>query len=306
MNSPTSINPFWGPPTSHANFCEEVQYPPPQTPINPTTFTYPINQDYTITRYIAELINTLTNITYILYALHGLRHLPHHPTPSFSRRIPYYGLIGVCSAGFHMSLKYHTQMEAAPHSSSVYMDDLFMLLTTSPLLHRVLTVNTSAQTASRVALALGAALLGLAAVHIATDELVLHSVSFVDSVTVIGVRTMQLIQQRTVRGSVARTELWRLVRFGAVIFNVGYAVWLVDGWGCQVLRRWRAAVGVPWAFGLELHGWWHIFTGVGAYTLIAVIDHLVSGAEHGDLQRSVAWPLSSMVASKTPEAKAKE
>ncbi|PYI23931.1 alkaline ceramidase family protein [Aspergillus violaceofuscus CBS 115571] len=290
MNSPTSINPFWGPPTSHANFCEE---------------------DYTITRYIAELINTLTNVTYILYALHGLRHLPHHPTPSFSRRIPYYGLIGVglCSAGFHMSLKYHTQMEAAP------LDDLSMLLTTTPLLHRVLTVNTSAQTASRVALALGAALLGLAAVHVATNELVLHSVSFVGSVTVIGVRTMQLIQQRTVRGSVARTELWRLVRFGAadmlmaagvVIFNVGYAVWLVDGWACQVLRRWRAAVGVPWAFGLELHGWWHIFTGVGAYTLIAVIDHLVSGAEHGDLQRSVAWPLSSMVASKTPEAKAKE
>ncbi|PYH86288.1 alkaline ceramidase family protein [Aspergillus uvarum CBS 121591] len=276
MNSPISTNSFWGPPTSHANFCEE---------------------DYTMTRYIAEFINTLTNLTYILYALHGLRHLPHHPSPSLARLVPYYGLIGVglCSAGFHMSLKYHTQM----------MDDLSMLLTTTPLLHRVLTVNTSARTSSRVALVLGAALLSLAAVHIATDELVLHAVSFVGSVTAIGVRTMQLIQQRTVRGSVARTELWRLVRFGAVIFNVGYAVWLVDGWVCQVLRRWRAAVGVPWAFGLELHGWWHIFTGVGAYTFIAVIDYLVSGAEHTDLQRSVAWPLSLLV-SKTPEAKAKE
>ncbi|RAH75722.1 ceramidase [Aspergillus aculeatinus CBS 121060] len=276
MSSPIPTDPFWGPPTSHANFCEE---------------------DYTITRYIAEFINTLTNLTYILYALHGLRHLPHHPSPSFSRRIPYYGLIGVglCSPGFHLSLKYHTQM----------MDDLSMLLTTTPLLHRVLTVNTSAQTSSRVALALGAALLGLAAVHVATDELVLHAVGFVGSVTVIGVRTMQLIQQRTSRGSVARRELWALVRFGAVIFHVGYAVWLVDGWACPVLRRWRAAVGVPWAFVLELHGWWHIFTGVGAYTFIAVIDHLVSGAEHAELQRSVAWPLNWMV-SRTAEAKVKE
>ena len=50
---------------------------------------------------------------------------------------------------------------------------------------------------------------------------------------------------------------------------------------------------------------WHIFTGVGAYTFIAVIDHLVSGAEHAELQRSVAWPLNWMV-SRTAEAKVKE
>ncbi|RAL10184.1 ceramidase [Aspergillus homomorphus CBS 101889] len=266
MNAQSSINPFWGPPSSHSNFCEE---------------------DYMITRYTAEFINTLTNLIYVLYAIHGLVHLPRNPSPSLSRRIPYYGLIGVgiCSAGFHMSLKYHTQM----------MDDLSMLLTTTPLLHRVLTVNADPRGSSLVAMALGSALVALAAVHVATDELILHAVSFVVSVTVIGVRTMQLLARRTVVGSAERRALWRMVVFGALIFNVGYAVWLVDGWVCEWLRGWRALVGLPWAFLLELHGWWHIFTGVGAYTFIAVIDHLVSGGAYEDFGESVAWPLSLMV-----------
>lgn len=34
---------FWGPPTSACNFCEE---------------------DYAVTRYVAEFINTLTNLAY--------------------------------------------------------------------------------------------------------------------------------------------------------------------------------------------------------------------------------------------------
>lgn len=37
---------------------------------------------------------------------------------------------------------------------------------------------------------------------------------------------------------------------------------------------------------------WHIFTGIGAYVFIAVIDHLVSGEDHQDIDQSFAWPAS--------------
>jgi dihydroceramidase len=35
---------------------------------------------------------------------------------------------------------------------------------------------------------------------------------------------------------------------------------------------------------------WHIFTGIGAYTFIAVIDQLLSGEDHQDID--FAWPVS--------------
>ncbi len=28
---------------------------------------------------------------------------------------------------------------------------------------------------------------------------------------------------------------------------------------------------MPWSFVLELHGWWHIFTGIGAYTCLSLL-----------------------------------
>lgn len=95
------------------------------------------------------------------------------------------------------------------------VDDVSMLLTTTPVLHRVMTVNTSRRTSTILAILLSAALLGLVVVHVLTDELILHSVSFVVSVTIIGVRTMQLITTRTPKISLARRQIWGMVRFGA-------------------------------------------------------------------------------------------
>lgn len=90
-----------------------------------------------------------------------------------------------------------------------------MLLTTTPVLHRVLTVNSSQRTSTALAILLGILLVSFAAFHVITDELILHAVTFVVSVTVIGVRTMQLIKVRTEPGSMARRQIWGIVKFGA-------------------------------------------------------------------------------------------
>ncbi|KAJ5092281.1 alkaline ceramidase family protein [Penicillium alfredii] len=238
--------------------------------------------DYVVTRYVAEFINSLTNLVYISYAIYGIRQLRQKSNVDNFRVLPYWGLmaVGICSAAFHMSLKYHTQM----------LDDLSMLFATTPVLHRVLTVNASHRKSMSMALLLGSALFGLVIYHVVTDELILHSVSFVGMVTVIGVRTMQLIRTQTPADSVSRKQVWGIVRFGALIFNVGYWCWLLDRWACGFLQSSRATIGLPLAFLLELHGWWHIFTGIGAYIFIAVVDHLVSAEDHGDIEASFAWP----------------
>ncbi|OJJ32502.1 hypothetical protein ASPWEDRAFT_175783 [Aspergillus wentii DTO 134E9] len=223
--------PFWGPPTAQANFCEE---------------------DYVVTRYIAEFINTMTNLTYILYALYGIHRLRQKANSNILRALPYWGLmgVGICSGIFHTSLKYHTQM----------MDDLSMLLTTTPILHRVLTVGVERGNSILVAILLGSILTTIVIFHVATDELLLHSLFFVGSIAVIA------------------------------IFHLGYFVWIVDRWACGFLKEVRAAVGLPWAFLFELHGWWHIFTGMGAYIFIAAIDHLTSNDSDEEIEKAIAWP----------------
>ncbi|KAE8164844.1 ceramidase [Aspergillus tamarii] len=263
MFAETSPSAFWGAQTAKANFCEK---------------------DYVVTRYIAEFINSLTNLVYILYAIYGLRKLRRRSSYDIFRAIPYWGLmaVGICSAAFHISLKYHTQM----------LDDVSMLFTTTPVLHQVLTVNASRRHSVIMAILLWTSLIILVVYHMRTDELLLHSLSFAAMVIVIGIRTMQLINARTLAGSAARKQIWGMVRFGAVIFNLGFYLWLIDGWVCGFLRSARAKIGLPLAFLLELHGWWHIFTGIGAYIFIAVVDHLVSGESHDGLEVSFAWPAS--------------
>ena len=50
--------------------------------------------------------------------------------------------------------------------------------------------------------------------HVITDELLLHSASFVGMVAVIGLRTIQLVKTRTAPGSATRKMIWGIVRFG--------------------------------------------------------------------------------------------
>ncbi|KAJ5469926.1 hypothetical protein N7530_007283 [Penicillium desertorum] len=143
---------FWGSPNSKANYCET---------------------DYAVSRYIAEFINSLTNVVYIIYGIYGLRQLRREDKYGDSlRALPYWGLIavGLCSFAFHLSLKYHTQMITF---------------------------------------------------HVITDELVLHSVSFVGAVTLIGVHTIRLVNSRTLPGSVTRRQIWG-IQFSILGIGFGY------------------------------------------------------------------------------------
>lgn len=113
--------------------------------------------------------------------------------------------VGIGSAAFHISLQYHTQM----------LDDLSMLFTTTPLVHRVLTVNADRKSSFVIGLTVYLALALLVAYHVTTDELILHASFFVGSIAVIGIRTIQLFKQRTAENSTARRQLWGMIVFGA-------------------------------------------------------------------------------------------
>ena len=57
------------------------------------------------------------------------------------------------------------------------------------------------------------------------------------------------------------------------IFISGYIIWNIDNITCSWLTEAKRKIGMPLAFFLELHGWWHIFTGIGAYICMS-LTHL--------------------------------
>lgn len=85
-------------------------------------------------------------------------------------------------------------------------------------------------------------------------------------------------------------NMWILVCWGVSVFLAGFALWGMDIKYCGQLRARRRQIGLPWGALLELHGWWHVFTGYGAYCYIVWgihLRHILKG-DHGDYE--VIWP----------------
>ncbi|RAL16178.1 ceramidase [Aspergillus homomorphus CBS 101889] len=265
-------NPFWGPQTSYLNFCEE---------------------DYVVTRYVAEFINTSSSLIYILYGIYGLIQLRQKPAPSFARAIPWFGLMGVglCSAGYHMTLKYHTQMS----------DELSMHMLTTPLVYRVLTFQVSPQWRRVIGIALSVEFATVMIVHMAMDEFLLHAVTFGAGALLIARRTMQIIS-RQIPDPLIKKKTRNIGRFGIFCFLFGYFAWLIDVWACSQLTGIRQMVGAPFAFLFELHGWWHFFTAIGGYVAVAVVDMITSGEVDSDPSPQLAWPVSLAAGIMGPDA----
>ncbi|KFY13363.1 hypothetical protein V492_03316 [Pseudogymnoascus sp. VKM F-4246] len=253
-------DPYWGPTSSKANFCEE---------------------DYIVTPYIAELINTLTNLTYILYAIHGI-YKNWGRKDAFLRNIPYLGIMGVGfgSALFHATNKYYTQ----------WADDLSMLLATATVMHRVYTYDDTPLHAVLKGLGLAAFLTAFSVWHCMSNEIVGHATLFGVMVVLVGIKTRSIISAR-VSDPAVKKEVRKLSRWGSVIFVSGYIIWNIDNFTCSWLTEAKRNIGMPLSFLLELHGWWHIFTGIGAYIFIALVEYLTSEEAGEPLAGRFAWPV---------------
>jgi len=80
----------------------------------------------------------------------------------------------------------------------------------------------------------------------------------------VGIQTRSIIGAR-ISDLVVRKDVRKLATWGAIVFISGFGIWNLDNALCGSLTQTKRALGMPWSFVFELHGWWHIFTGVGAY-----------------------------------------
>jgi len=210
---------------------------------------------------MAEAVNSFTNLAYVYWAFKTL--LPGESllsTTAFPNLALFF--VGVTSFGFHLTLKYGTQM----------CDDLSMFWVCAAIIYELYTVDQSTTVKFAFGSALTAVLGVISAIHCTLNKLWLHNWTFVLLVTAIWPRVLYLIRNR-LEGQEKRYWIGKF-RVGGLCFLSGFVVWLIDGAVCGWLRETRNRLGLPWAFGLELHGWWHILTALGAGYCIRVTKRL--------------------------------
>lgn len=77
---------------------------------------------------------------------------------------------------------------------------------------------------------------------------------------------------------------------GIALFLIGFAIWNADNIFCKYLLSARHTLLLPWAALLEGHGWWHIFTSLGAYYFIIWRVWLEICLEGKERELMLYWP----------------
>ena len=249
---PLAMSGYWSPQTSAANFCEI---------------------DYEVSHYIAEFINTFSNLAFVWQAVVTL---PPHlrgngrefkvwnwPVEALSLL-----LVGLGSAAFHMTLLHETQI----------VDESGMYAITGALDYTLWSYGLSDIGKTALGTLIGGLVSGVVGwnfmgTHDGKADNAIHLALFVGLLTALWPRALYLIKKQSSirkqagdfkgRDEVAG-KLMREFRLGVLYFFVGFGLWLFEGQFCYGLRNIRGFTGMPLGWVLELHGWWHILTAMGA------------------------------------------
>lgn len=243
---------FWGPVTSTIDWCEE---------------------NYVVTPYVAEAMNTATNFTFVLLAGYALRNAIRY---QFEKRFVIAGcgfiLVGIGSWLFHMTLWYEFQL----------LDELPMIYATCIPLWSMFSYDRSRSGSTLIGLSIAAGALLLTAIYLWQKDPTLHQAAYgLLNVFIIVKSVLQTNQ--FVRDPVAKRNLRYTLALGVGEFLFGWFLWNTDVHFCQFYRGIRHAIGMPYGFFLEMHAAWHIFTCLGVYSYMQYLEYLhmfVMGVEH--------------------------
>ncbi|KAI5783568.1 ceramidase [Geopyxis carbonaria] len=236
----------WEPRTAKMNFCE---------------------LDYYMTPYIAEFINTISNVSYLWLAWHGYRQCCRNGgNNTIKLGYALLAFVGIGSIVFHATLKYECQL----------IDELAMLYATALVLYAVFSTLLPPVT---LGISLSGMMGSITYINAHTGgESLLHRVAFGAMIVTVGLRCMYLMTHFPDH----RDNLRVICTVGSISFVSGFGLWLTDVFACETLLAWRDVVGWPLGAVLELHGWWHILTAYGVYYYIVFTEYLQVCMEGGD------------------------
>jgi dihydroceramidase len=171
-------------------------------------------------------------------------------------------ILGISSFLFHASLRQTLQ----------FADELSMLGLAWSLLQGFMTVRRSSSYDRLIEISLAVFFPLFSLFYIWTGKIIYHATAFIITMVLIVLRGYYLFYWIKPGFPEAKRKEWRTRGWKSLILLlVGYAVWNIDLEFCAELRELRARLGLPWAWLLELHGWWHILTAASASVFMEIV-----------------------------------
>ncbi|ANZ77135.1 BA75_04330T0 [Komagataella pastoris] len=230
---------YWGPVTATIDWCEE---------------------NYVVSRYFAEFVNSTTNLSFfILSLLHLYSAIQNRHGTLYILVSIGMGTVGLGSWLFHMTLRYEFQL----------MDELPMIYVTAIPFGYIYSWQRSPfwKNFVRYGTAIFTVTLTLIYIFVYKNP-ILHQISYATLNFLIIYKTLKTINERVTDPEVRYLE-YKLLALSFSLFGFGFFVWNLDNIFCDTLSYLRRNyLGLPFGFIIEGHGWWHIFTSLGIYYFI--------------------------------------
>ncbi|KAI8885255.1 alkaline ceramidase 3-like protein [Backusella circina FSU 941] len=233
---------YWGPVTSTIDWCEE---------------------NYTVSPYLAEFFNTITNLGFVFFSLFGIYNtLKNGFSGTFI--IAYLGvmLVGFGSWCFHMTLQYEMQL----------LDELPMIYVASIMVWHTFIADPNSKIGYKLPLTLAVYSGIVTYSYILINNPVFHQVSYAILVFTVVFRAIFLVRKVPSTYTYEKPQLTRVLWISAFGFILAFVLWNIDNQFCPSLREWRHSVSLITGSISELHGWWHIGTGLGVYYFIVFCE----------------------------------
>jgi dihydroceramidase len=149
----------------------------------------------------------LSQLPTVIYGAQGLSRVRHRKDGGLFSTLafPYWGLIGVgvLSAWFHATLKYHSQMG----------DDLSMFLAVGALLHQLLCFEATQAQRVKYTVAILGSLIPVSVYHVWANEIYVHEIVFAIMVFLVSRRIRALIK-RQIKSEESKKRLGSMATFG--------------------------------------------------------------------------------------------
>ena len=170
-------------------------------------------------------------------------------------------VLGIGSFLFHASLRQTLE----------FVDELSMIGIIWSMLQTTLNIRQSALKARAISATLAAVILGFSAFYVWSAKIIYQVIAFFIGLAAVSCRAQYLYWWAQPEFPRAKARDWNKRTWQAIgICLVGYIIWNIDLEFCAALRDLKEQIGLPWAWLLELHGWWHILTAIGADRFMTV------------------------------------